>query len=160
MKTPDQFPNDALLRMVIVSRAHFSNWADPRGVELEISRIMYPSPRIDADDQCGGIFHHRNHWFLQCLEGPAEAVRQFWQRHLNDPRHRDSQPRLLERIDERIFTPGGMRYAGFRRELAEVRARNGLEGIELFDLEPEHLRELLVEYRAARAKRGQARQSG
>jgi len=42
MTSFDEHSPDALVRTAFCSQANFSSWADPRGVELEISRIMYP----------------------------------------------------------------------------------------------------------------------
>jgi len=145
----DDHAPDALLRLMFISRANFSNWADARGVELEISRIMYPSPRTSADDRVGGIFHQRNRWFLQCIEGPRDALQAVWQRHLADPRHTDSTIRVLEPIERRSFPPGAMRYAGMRPQLRRLRERHGLDGLELHDLPPKLLDELIDDYIAA-----------
>lgn len=146
----DDFAPDALARLIFVSRANFSNWADARGVELEISRIMYPSPRTPADDRVGGIFHQRNRWFLQCIEGPSEALQVVWQRHLADPRHTESRIRLLEAVPQWSFERGRMRYAGMRDQLRALRERHGLDGLEVHDLSPALLAELIDDYVAAR----------
>lgn len=93
----------ALLRVAFCSEANFSSWADSRGVELEISRIMYPAPRTQADATSGGIFHYGNRYFLQCVEGPREAVEAIYRRNCEDERHKNSQLLVIEPIDERMF---------------------------------------------------------
>src|SRR6056297_2628243 len=99
----EDYAPDALVRAAFCSEANFSSWADPRGVELEISRIMYPAPRLQADELAGGIFHYGNRFFLQCLEGPREAIEAIYRRNSDDVRHKNTELLVVEPIERRMF---------------------------------------------------------
>ncbi|MDT8449670.1 MAG: BLUF domain-containing protein [Wenzhouxiangellaceae bacterium] len=118
---------DALLGMLMSSEANFSGWADPRGVELEVSRIMYPSPRAEADQLVGGAFHHFERYFLRYLEGPRHALESLHQRAANDARHKNVSILRVEKIGRRTFSPGTMSYAGIRTELFDLKRHRGVD---------------------------------
>ncbi|MGB0513588.1 MAG: BLUF domain-containing protein [Wenzhouxiangellaceae bacterium] len=120
-----QFEADALLMMTQCSEANFTSWASPSGMEVEVSRIMYRSPRTEADGRIGGIFHCGDRFFLQCLEGPCEALRFYFERTREDERHRNVEVTLLTPLDRRRFRRGTMSYAGLRQPLLDLQRRNG-----------------------------------
>lgn len=137
---------DALLRIAFCSEANFSSWADPRGVELEISRIMYPSPRTPADEITGGIFHYGNRYFLQCLEGPREAVEAIYRRNRDDVRHRNTELLVVQAIDGRMFPKNTMSYVSMRGQLIALLGRHGIGEFDPYKITPEMLDEFLQMY--------------
>ena len=147
MTSFDGYGSDDLLRAAFCSEANFSSWADPRGLELEISRIMYPSPRTDADQLCGGIFHEGNRYFLQCIEGPRRAVEELRQRNLDDPRHRNQKLIVVEPISERLFPANSMSYVSMRGELIDLLQRRDVSGFNPYHLDAELIAEFLERWR-------------
>ncbi len=137
---------DALLRIAFCSEANFSSWADPRGVELEISRIMYPAPRTHADELAGGIFHFGNRYFLQCLEGPRDAVDAIYGRNCDDVRHKNTELLAVEPITRRLFPENTMSYVSMRGQLLELLGRHGVEEFNPYRITPELLAEFLQMY--------------
>src|SRR6056297_205435 len=142
----EDYAPDAMLRVAFCSEANFSSWADPRGVELEISRIMYPAPRTQADNLVGGIFHYGNRYFLQCLEGPREAVESIYRRNFKDVRHKNSKLLLVESINRRLFPENSMNYVSMRRQLLEPLRRHGVGEFNPYRITPEMLDEFLQLY--------------
>ena len=55
----------------------------------EIGEIIRASIRNNREVAITGLLLVREPWFVQVLEGPAEAVTATYQRIANDPRHRD-----------------------------------------------------------------------
>lgn len=160
MTSFDGFSADALVRAAFCSGANFSSWADPRGVEVEISRIMYPSPRLDADQLCGGIFHVGNRYFLQCIEGPRQAVEELWQRTQNDVRHRNPELLIVEAIGERLFPKNTMSYVSMRGQLIDLLKRKGVEEFNPYRIDAEMLAEFLEMWRQKQAKKRGAATTG
>lgn len=146
MNAFDDHAPDELLRVAFCSEANFSSWADPRGVELEISRIMYPSPRTESDALSGGIFHYGNRYFLQCMEGPRKAVEALYARTCSDVRHKNCELLVVEPIGRRMFAENTMNYASMRGQLLELLARHGIGEFNPYRITPEMLDEFLQTY--------------
>jgi hypothetical protein len=142
----EDYAPGAMVRVAFCSEANFSSWADPRGVELEISRIMYPAPRTQADELAGGIFHYGNRYFLQCLEGPREAVEAIYRRNHDDVRHRNTELLVVESIEQRMFAENSMNYVSMRRQLLELLDRHGIGEFNPYKITPEMLDEFLQMY--------------
>lgn len=146
MKSFEEYATEAPLRIAFCSEANFSSWADPRGVELEISRIMYPAPRTEADQQAGGIFHYGNRFFLQCVEGPREAVEFIFRRNCGEDRHKNVELLSVEPISQRIFPENSMSHVGMRRQLIELLERHGVSTFNPYRMTSEMLEEFLQMY--------------
>lgn len=144
MSPLDEHAPDALVRTAFCSEANFSSWADPRGVELEISRLMYPSPRTESDQAVGGIFHYGNRRFLQCLEGPCRHVRALVERNRNDARHRNQKILAIRPIEERMFRPNTMSYVSMRGQLIELLKANGVDGFDPYRMDRGMIDEFLA----------------
>lgn len=157
MTSFDGLATDALVRAAFCSEANFSSWANSRGVEVEISRIMYPSPRLEADQRCGGIFHCGNRYFLQCIEGPREDVQRLWQRNVDDVRHKRQQLLVVEPVSERLFPENTMSYVSMRGVLIELFQRHGVREFDPYCLDAGMLHEFLDRYRERQQQRQAAR---
>jgi len=144
--TLEAYATETVLRIAFCSEANFSGWADSRGVELEISRIMYPAPRTEADQQTGGIFHYGNRCFLQCVEGPRQAVEFIFEKTRNDARHKNSVLLSVEPISERMFPENSMSYVGMRQHLIELLQRHGISGFNPYRITPEIFEQFLQMY--------------
>lgn len=140
---------DALLCVLMSSEANFSGWADPRGVELEVSRIMYPSPRAEADQLVGGAFHHFERYFLRYLEGPRHALDFVHQRAVNDARHKNVSILRAEETGRRTFSPGTMGYAGIRTELFDLKRHHGVDSFDPHRFTEEMIGDVLALFRGS-----------
>lgn len=125
MSLTEQFAPGTPVRAAFCSEANFSHWADPRGTELEIGRILHPGPHNDYHDQLGGIFHAGNRYYLQVIEGPVEAVDWYLRHAENDERHRNWKHLGVVSIDQPIFKSGHVRFVGEANELREIQQRTG-----------------------------------
>jgi len=146
MTALEDYAPGAILRVAFCSEANFSSWADPRGVELEISRIMYPAPRTQADELAGGIFHYGNRYFLQCIEGPREAVEAIYQRNCDDARHKNTELLAAAPITRRMFPGNTMNYVSMRGQLLELLGRHDIGEFNPYRITPEILDEFLQMY--------------
>lgn len=77
-----------LHRLIYASRQAFGPGLIP---EDEIDALIRASIRNNRASAITGLLLVHDGWFLQALEGPAEAVMTTYQRILNDPRHTDSR---------------------------------------------------------------------
>src|SRR3990167_4193900 len=77
-----------LHRLVYASRQCF---AADMIADDEIDALIRASIRNNTDAALTGLLLVHDGWFVQALEGPAEAVMTTYQRILNDPRHTESR---------------------------------------------------------------------
>lgn len=137
MQLSERFERDARVRAAFCSEANFSHWANPRGAQLEVSRIMYPSPESPHLGAIGGIFHARNRFYLQVIEGPVESVEWYLTRVENDPRHKNFKLICVEPIEGRRFETGGLRPVGDREQINMLGRAHGLEAFNPYRYTPE-----------------------
>lgn len=77
-----------LHRLIYASRQAFAVDMNP---DEEIDAVIAASIRNNRAAAITGLLLVHDGWFLQALEGPAEAVMVTYQRILNDPRHAESR---------------------------------------------------------------------
>ncbi|WP_340645982.1 BLUF domain-containing protein [Phenylobacterium sp.] len=77
-----------LHRLIYASRQAFAADMNP---DDEIDALIRASIRNNRAASITGLLLVHDGWFVQTLEGPAEAVMTTYQRILNDPRHRESR---------------------------------------------------------------------
>jgi len=142
----DDHAAGTMLRAAFCSEANFSSWADPRGIELEVSRIMYPAPRLQADELTGGIFHYGNRFFLQVIDGPREAVEAIYRRNCDDVRHKNTELLVVEAIDQRMFPENSMSYVSMRGQLLELLGRYDIAEFNPYRITSQILDEFLQMY--------------
>ena len=63
----------------------------PEDVDAEVQAIVQVSIRNNRQVALTGLLLTHSGWFLQVLEGPAEAVMSTYNRILGDPRHGESR---------------------------------------------------------------------
>ena len=141
MKLTDRFEAGALVRAAFCSEANFTHWADPRGPELEVSRILYPAPRTGHHESIGGIFHSGDRFYLHVVEGPVEDVAWYIDHMAADPRHTRVQVLHAVEIRTHTFPPGSMRYVGSHDQLHAIHERHGLAAFDPYSWTPEVLRD-------------------
>ena len=141
-----EFDDERLLLMAFCSEANFTSWASSSGMEIEVSRIMYRSPRSEADDRVGGIFHCGDRFFLLCLEGPCRDLEFYFRRSEADERHRNTRLLTLEPVEQRVFREGTMSYAGLRQHLPELLLRHGMHTFNPYQFDDTMVREFVDTY--------------
>ncbi len=125
MSTNNPYSANDLVQAALCSEANFSHWADPRGAELEVARILHPTPWNEHFDELGGIFHAGNRFYLQVIEGPPESV-DWYQEHLeSDDRHNNVKALLTQPIKFRRFRPGQMRFVGKQADMHAIQRPSG-----------------------------------
>ena len=78
-----------LHRLIYASRQAI----EPVRVNAEVDEIVRASIRNNRAVAITGLLLVHDGWFLQALEGPAEAVMSTYRRILDDPRH--AEPRVI-----------------------------------------------------------------
>ncbi|NKI35175.1 hypothetical protein HFP89_08350 [Wenzhouxiangella sp. XN79A] len=130
MNLTDRFKPGAMVRAAFCSEANFSHWADPRGPELEVSRILYPAPQSLHFQVLGGVFHSGDRYYLQVIEGPVESVEWYLMRTEHDPRHTRFHLICADAIEQRAFRPGTLRHVGTHEQLHELHRQHGFEAFD------------------------------
>ncbi len=120
MSLLEGFEPDTLACASFCYEANFSHWASPRGHELEVGRILYPSWRNACLDQIGAIFHAGNGFYLHVVEGPAECVAWYLNHFQTDERRRRFKLLASRPIEQRDFTAGHIRFVGTQEQLSDI----------------------------------------
>lgn len=98
---PDAISSHRTLhRLLYCSQQTFPVGADP---DTEVEAIVATSILNNALVQVTGLLLAHEGWFIQVLEGPAQAVMTTYQRILNDPRHADSRVLSAGPVERREF---------------------------------------------------------
>ncbi|WP_304166481.1 BLUF domain-containing protein [Phenylobacterium aquaticum] len=90
----------SLHRLLYSSRQKFGPGVD---VDAEVEAIVLTSALNNALVGVTGLLLAHEGWFVQALEGPAQAVMTTYQRILNDPRHADSRVLSAGPAEQREF---------------------------------------------------------
>ena len=106
-----------LQRLVYVSAAvhHF----EPE----ELAQLLAVSRRNNERDDVTGLLLHVGGNFMQCLEGPAEAVSATLERIRSDPRHTSLRVMLDMSEVERLFADWSMAFREVGNLPSEIRER-------------------------------------
>ncbi|NBB92601.1 MAG: hypothetical protein GVY32_05465 [Gammaproteobacteria bacterium] len=156
MKLTERFEAGTWVRAAFCSEANFSHWADPRGTELEVSRILYPAPRSRHFEMIGGIFHSGDHFYLQVIEGPVESVEWYLERAEDDVRHAKFRLITADAAETRRFEPGTLRYVGGYAQLHALQVAHGLDSFNPYRYTAEMIEDFVAladEQDSARASR-------
>ena len=118
----------SLHRVIYASRQRFAADQSP---DEEIDAIIRASIRNNRDVALTGLLLVHDGWFLQALEGPAQATMTTYRRILDDPRH--DSPRLISAApaDGREFADWNM--CARRFSAADDAILDTLEQRETFD---------------------------
>jgi hypothetical protein len=77
----------SLHRLIYASRLRIA----PQDVDHEVGAIIRASIRNNREASLTGLLLIHAGWFVQALEGPAEAVMTTYRRIVDDPRHADAK---------------------------------------------------------------------
>lgn len=125
MSSNNPYNANALVQTTICSQANFSHWADRRGAELEVARILHPAPPNVHFDELGGIFHAGNRFYLQVIEGPPVSLDWYLDHLKSDDRHTDVKTLDTQPITFRRFKAGHMRYVGSEKDMHAIQEQAG-----------------------------------
>jgi len=97
-----------LIRLVYASRSTFSPGEAHQGLDPSVARILAKSRKNNAERGIVGGLFFGDGCFLQCLEGPDEAVDRLYERIRADSRHRDV---TVNRFDPYAMSPQNIEAA-------------------------------------------------
>lgn len=121
----------SLHRLVYVSRQRVLT----PDLDHEVGQIVQASIRNNRDLALTGLLLVHDGWFVQALEGPAEAVMNTYRRILDDPRHESAKVLSAGPVEARAF--GDWNMCARRMSDADDSILDVLERREVF--EPEGL---------------------
>ena len=81
-------PERTLFRLIYFSRQHLPS---DRTVDEVVGDVIRASIRNNRAVSVTGLLLLHQGWFVQALEGPAQAVTTTYHRILQDPRHREAE---------------------------------------------------------------------
>jgi len=125
MSLSNPYAANELVQAALCSEANFSHWADSRGVELEVSRILHPAPKNEHFDEVGGIFHAGNSYYLLVIEGPPASVDWYVEHLEGDDRHKAVTTLHTQPIRFRRFKTGRMRFIGKQNAMHDIQQQLG-----------------------------------
>lgn len=125
-----------LIRLVYASRARFPGQSREDGIEPEVARILVQSRRNNARDGLVGALHYADGHFLQCLEGPREAVQALMRRLDTDPRHDRIEVLREHVITAPSFAAWSMKLVPAAADVRRLLASAGLKRFEPHRFEP------------------------
>jgi hypothetical protein len=88
-----------LHRLIYVSRLALTG----PDLNVALGRIVHDSVHNNRHAAVTGLLFCHDGWFVQVLEGPAEAVQQTFARLAADPRHTDVKRISYEKVSGRLF---------------------------------------------------------
>lgn len=132
-----------LIRLIYISTT--TNPVDPskKGVQTDIGRILMQSRRNNPRKNVGGVLYFRNNYFLQCLEGEDQAVKEIYNRISTDPRHNKVRVVSVKRVDRRLFSDWSMKYVANEENITRLLKLNGYRDFLPYEFNEEMLEHLL-----------------
>ena len=121
----------SLHRLVYVSRQRVL----APDLDHEVGQIIQVSIRNNREVAVTGLLLVHDGWFVQALEGPAEAVMNTYRRILDDPRHEAAKVLAAGPVEQRAF--GDWNMCARRMSVADDAILDALDKREVF--EPEAL---------------------
>ena len=108
-----------LVRLIYASRIK------PGHGPNDVLKIVEVSEKNNKKMGITGALCYGPRYFLQCLEGPRDAVNQLYNKIITDDRHTEVELLYYDDIDERAFTDWSMGYALAQKTLNEIVFRFG-----------------------------------
>jgi len=117
----------SLIRLIYASTTTNPIDTTRTGVQTDIGRILMQSRRNNPRRNIGGVLYFRNNYFLQCLEGEEQAVKEVYNKLSKDPRHSKVRIMSAKRVDRRMFTDWSMKYVANEENIARLLKLNGYD---------------------------------
>ena len=134
-----------LIRLVYASRSTFEASARQQGLDPGVARILAKSRKNNARAQVVGGLLFGEGYFLQCLEGEADAVQTLYDKIKADPRHRDVTVLSRASISSRSFGAWSMKYVPGEQHLQALLQQWGLARFDPYGLSAAQI-EVAVRY--------------
>lgn len=134
-----------LIRLVYASRSTFEASAKQQGLDPGVARILAKSRKNNARAQVVGGLLFGEGYFLQCLEGEADAVQTLYNKIKADRRHRDVTVLSKVSISSRSFGAWSMKYVPGEQHLQTLLQQWGLARFDPYALSAEQT-EVAVRY--------------
>ncbi|MCV9386227.1 BLUF domain-containing protein [Reichenbachiella ulvae] len=125
-ETKKEEENSQLHRMVYTSSRA------PNCNEEAIEQILEASRRNNKPLGITGLLVHTEMRFLQILEGSKNTVLDVYNRIQEDPRHRDSEIKYFEPVDERYFSDWHMGSKNIEKDSLEFDTQIAAEENEIY----------------------------
>ena len=132
-----------LIRLIYVSTT--TNPVDPskKGVQTDIGRILMQSRKNNPRQNIGGVLYFRNNYFLQCLEGEEQAVKDVYNKLSLDPRHSRVRIVSVKRVDRRHFSDWSMKYVANEENISRLLKLHGYRDFVPYEFDEEMFERLL-----------------
>ncbi len=134
-----------LIRLVYASRSTFESSAKQQALDPGVARILAKSRKNNAHLQIVGGLLFGEGYFLQCLEGEADAVQTLYNKIKVDRRHRDVTLLSKASITSRSFGAWSMKYVPGEQHLQALLQQWGLARFDPYGLSAEQT-EVAVRY--------------
>jgi hypothetical protein len=134
-----------LIRLVYASRSTFESSAKQQGLDPGVARILAKSRKNNAQLQIVGGLLFGEGFFLQCIEGEADAVHTLYDKIKDDRRHRDVTVLSKVSISGRSFGAWSMKYVPGEQQLQPLLQQWGLARFDPYRLSAEQT-EVAVRY--------------
>ncbi|TVV42843.1 BLUF domain-containing protein [Thalassolituus sp. C2-1] len=132
-----------LIRLVYASHASFSVGNDR--IDPRLGRILTQSRSNNARREIGGVLYLGDGFFLQCLEGEADAVDALYQCICEDSRHHNQVILSRSTIEKRLFRNWSMKYIPAEKSVRTFLRSRGYDYFNPFELSQDDL-DLLVQF--------------
>jgi len=137
-----------LVRLIYASR--FSRKAGPEDVQKIVDLSREKNRRLGIT----GVLCFDPRYFLQCLEGPSEAVNELYNRIIFDYRHTGVRLISYEKADRRRFEKWSMAYVRIDEKVKPILERYSANGFDPYSMDPAQLVDFAAEVAEARAEKG------
>ena len=128
-----------LIRLVYASRSTFSPGEAHQGLDPSVARILAKSRKNNAERGIVGGLFFGDGCFLQCLEGPDEAVDRLYERIRADSRHRDVTVLSRNVIARISFGAWSMKYAPGEAPLRRLMQTLGVNRFDPYAMSPQDI---------------------
>lgn len=133
----------SLIRLVYISRSTVPTQGAGSTIDPGVARILAKSRSNNKKRGLVGVLYFANDYFLQCLEGPVEAVDELMTILGADTRHTDIKVLVRQPIAECRFSNWNMKFVPADRQMQTLLARHGYRKFTPHDFTPAVLREVI-----------------
>lgn len=111
---------NTLTQIVYASRATFPLSANPYQVEPEVTDILQKARANNRNKRLVGVLCFGNGYFLQCLQGDVNEIKELIEVLKKDTRHTDIKILSSKEIHQKSFSKWHMKYAGVGSDIQAI----------------------------------------
>ena len=130
-------------QLIYASKARFGSDLSAPSTQRTLMRIVRESRNNNPAADIGGVLHFGNGYFLQILEGPAEAVDRLFARIEADDRHGEVKILRHKTVAEPTFGQWRMKFLTLERDVNELIKRHGMTSFRPHELDAAMLDDLI-----------------